>query len=244
MKEAIRQFYLSALGIDVWEARHSLRGAASSVAQSIDSTSGTPGPAPVTEEKAVFEPDRIQGLDEIKSVLEEESGSGVAGEEPEIASLPVEAKEEQADSTLSLQAAFWHGSRLSLAADLGANPGREIQLRLGANIMHALGEPGVSPEVMQWPAFENRALPGNDDAAFERLVKGITVSGVSFSWLILGPESIEILSPRFRNLGHGVRLSSELTLSHLVSDGTAKRDLWELIKQSNLHRPLGHGNGE
>ncbi|TDT37903.1 hypothetical protein DES49_2867 [Halospina denitrificans] len=247
MKNATRQFYLSALGIDVWEARYPLPGAAPSAAQPVDDDSASLHPPIPEREKITVEPGApSQGLDQIKSVLDEggEAEIGAAHDEPDIASLPVEDKAEQTDSFLSLQAAFWHGSRLSLAADLGANPGSDIQLRLGANIMHALGEPGVSPEIVQWPAFENRSLPGNDDAAFDRLLNGIMAPSPSFSWFILGPESIEILSPRFRGQGHEVRASSELTLSHLVSNGTAKRELWELIKQSELLRALGNGDGE
>jgi len=241
MKEETRQFYLSALGIDVWEARYPLPGAAHSAVATVDRV---PSPPLADDEKTAFEPAPPPGLDQIKSVLEEESEPDGGEEQAELASLPVESEGVQTDSTIALQAAVWHGKRLSVAADLGMNPGRDIQLRLGGHIMQALGEPEVTAEIMHWPAFENTALPGNDDAGFDRLVNAMAARSSCSSWLILGPESIEVLGPRLRGEGHKVVLSSELALSQLVSDGSAKRGLWEAIKKSNLHRPPGTGDGE
>ena len=244
MNEATRHFYLSALGIDVWEARYPLPGAAASVARVVPESSAPPETPVPGADKGAFEPPPVQNLDQIKSVLDDDPEPAQATDEPDNTGLPVQPKAKRSDSTITLRAVFWHGTGLSLAADLGANPGSEIQLRLGTAIMQALGEPGAQPEVIQWPAFENRALPGNDDASFDRLVQGITAPSPSSSWLVLGPDSVENLSPRFRGQSHEIRLSSELTLSRLASDGNAKRELWEMIKHSGLHRPAGNGNGD
>lgn len=234
MKNPTREYYLSVLGIDTWIARRALPGAASSPTPSVHAL--TPDPLVPNESEA-----RSGGLGRIRSLVEapEVDVGELAAADP--SSLPIEEVPDSS-SLRRLHCAFWHGPGLSMVADLETGASEQSQLRLGSNIMRAIGEAEIEPQSFYWPPFENHRLPGNDDENLTHLLGYCLDRSMARRWLCLGPESASTLVASIEDAAHHVWVTSTHALSHLLANGTAKLELWERIRQAQ--RASLNENGE
>jgi len=237
MKESTRRFYLSALGIDVWEARQVLPGAAPSPRASLETTARPVESAEQAFDAHAMAPDSQpetmpRDYSRMKSVLDDVPDASTETEaEDDVSNLPTEEQGRRL-SARSLNCAFWHGRNLSMIADLDNDAGTGVQLRLGANIMRALGETDVEAEPFRWPPFENRSLPGNDDEALQRMIDYCASRSRSGRWVCLGPDAIKALTPVAEQDGHVIRLQTRLVLVQLAASSASKRQLWRMIQET------------
>ncbi len=244
MKESTRQFYLASMGISMWYSRERLPGAAASPEMDFSVSTPVPQPAPEPASRAPAAP-RTQvsgkkGLQEVRQALGQDAGdggvAGTAAEPKELSSAtneaPVEASAQDADpeQANTMHAVVCMGSVVNLVAEYGQDMTLELQLRLAANLLRALGELQPEPQVLKWPVFRNPRVPGNDREGLEKVLSGILNETGERPWLLLGTDGIAPVTEQLEGSMHRVRLQYPVSLQALAADPQTKRDLWRRLQ--------------
>lgn len=149
-----------------------------------------------------------------------------------------------ASHELRLEGTLLSGQSLNLALDISQELSEEVQLKLAANILRALGdEPAGQPQPLCWPVFANAAVPGNDDQGLMRVAAALLRGQPSRPWLVLGPQ----MQALFQGLKaqeparFTLWLANEASLQTLAANPASKRQLWQLLQAQVLATPLDPG---
>ena len=247
MNELQRQHYLNQCGITLWYSHAPLAGAAPSIEFEFpldEGEGGGPAEAVGTErsKSESTRPKRTVVLDDHLPALHREIAKTVHVSSPTDSfqdALPPSLQEAElySPTRLSVELRIAASSKLVVIAQTGPGVSSDIQEKLLLQISQSLGQPvfADSLEVIAWPVFNNRSVPGNNDAGLTAVLQSVLAESRSRIWLGLGPESRELMAILDRDSSDsGPRVSCRHALDELALSGPFKRELWQEIRHLTI----------
>ncbi|MBS3803922.1 MAG: hypothetical protein KGY54_05190, partial [Oleiphilaceae bacterium] len=133
---------------------------------------------------------------------------------------------------------LWRTDHYLLVSALSLDASDQLQQSLAKNILGAMASEIKSTQVVNWPVFNNPAIPGNDEEGFRGLLRALRIDCPQLEFIALGLCQGDEWADRDEwlkdALGDPV-IDFEHSLAALAADPVRKKALWEKLRL--LNRP-------
>ncbi len=128
---------------------------------------------------------------------------------------------------------FWQAGDWLLVSALSPDASHQLQESLARNVLRALGAEAESEARVQWPVFNNPAVPGNDRAGLQALLRDLRQRWPDQKLIALGLCQGSEWSGRSQWLADALgepTVDFEHSLPALATDPGRKRALWSRLR--------------
>lgn len=128
---------------------------------------------------------------------------------------------------------LWFSEQFVLISALSSDASIRLQDALANNILQALGQTVVEQQTLQWPVFNNPAVPGNDEAGLQAVLRELALQFNQRRLLTLGllPElPVDARSAWLGSVLGQPAVEFPFGLAALSADPDRKRQLWTRLR--------------